>query len=54
MDAQVAEQSSRRNAMEKASDNADELIDKLQLEFNKTRQANITQEIAEIIGGSQS
>jgi F-type H+-transporting ATPase subunit gamma len=54
MDAQVAEQSSRRNAMEKASDNADELIDKLQLEFNKTRQSNITQEIAEIIGGSQS
>lgn len=54
MDAQVAEQSSRRNAMEKASDNADELIDKLQLEFNKMRQANITQEIAEIIGGSQS
>ena len=48
----VSEQSARRTAMEKASDNADELIDELQLEFNKMRQAAITQEIAEIIGGS--
>jgi F-type H+-transporting ATPase subunit gamma len=52
IEAQVSEQSSRRNAMEKASDNADDLVDQLQLEFNKQRQANITQEIAEIIGGS--
>jgi F-type H+-transporting ATPase subunit gamma len=40
--------------MEKAYDNADELVDQLQLEFNKQRQANITQEIAEIIGGSST
>jgi F-type H+-transporting ATPase subunit gamma len=40
--------------MEKASDNADELVDQLQLDFNKQRQANITQEIAEIIGGASS
>ncbi len=51
-EATVSEQSARRNAMEKASDNADDLIDELQLEFNKMRQAAITQEIAEIIGGS--
>ena len=54
VEAQVSEQSSRRNAMEKASDNADELVDQLQLDFNKLRQANITQEIAEIIGGSST
>jgi F-type H+-transporting ATPase subunit gamma len=52
IEAQVSEQSSRRNAMEKASDNADELVDQLQLDYNKQRQANITQEIAEIIGGT--
>ncbi len=51
-EATVSEQSARRNAMEKASDNADDLIDELQLVFNKMRQAAITQEIAEIIGGS--
>jgi F-type H+-transporting ATPase subunit gamma len=52
IESQVSEQSSRRNAMEKASDNADELVEQLQLDYNKQRQANITQEIAEIIGGS--
>jgi F-type H+-transporting ATPase subunit gamma len=52
VEAQVSEQSSRRFAMEKASDNADELIEELELEYNKLRQAAITQEIAEIIGGS--
>lgn len=54
IESQVSEQSSRRNAMDKASDNADELKEKLELEYNKLRQSNITQEIAEIIGGSQS
>jgi F-type H+-transporting ATPase subunit gamma len=38
--------------MEKASDNADDLIEELELVYNKMRQAAITQEIAEIIGGS--
>jgi F-type H+-transporting ATPase subunit gamma len=51
-EAMVSEQSARRNAMENASDNADDLIEELQLVFNKLRQAAITQEIAEIIGGS--
>jgi F-type H+-transporting ATPase subunit gamma len=54
IESQVSEQSARRNAMEKASDNADELVQQLQLDFNKQRQANITQEIAEIIGGSST
>ncbi|HOJ45289.1 MAG TPA: ATP synthase F1 subunit gamma [Bacilli bacterium] len=48
----VSEQSARRTAMEKASDNADDLIEELELVYNKMRQAAITQEIAEIIGGS--
>ncbi len=51
-EAMVSEQSARRLAMEKASDNADDLIEELELIYNKMRQAAITQEIAEIIGGS--
>lgn len=44
----LSEQASRRTAMETATDNASELEDKLVLEFNKSRQAAITQEITEI------
>ena len=47
----VSEQTARRTAMENASDNADELIDQLTLEYNKARQAAITQEITEIVSG---
>ena len=47
----VSEQTARRTAMENASDNADELIDQLTLEYNKARQAVITQEITEIVSG---
>ncbi len=47
----VSEQTARRTAMENASDNADELIDQLTLEYNKARQALITQEISEIVSG---
>ena len=46
--------SMRRIAMEQASDNASELIDDLKLQYNRTRQAKITQEITEIVGGSNS
>ena len=49
----VSEQASRRTAMENANDNADELIDKLTIEFNKARQAEITQEILEVVAGQQ-
>ena len=39
-------------AMKAASDNAKKLIDDLQLVYNKTRQAGITKEITEIVGGA--
>jgi F0F1-type ATP synthase, gamma subunit len=40
--------------MKTASDNADDLNQSLQLEYNKARQAAITQEITEIVGGSSA
>ena len=40
--------------MKNATNNAEELIDELQLMYNKARQAAITQEIAEIIGGADA
>ena len=52
MESTTAEQGSRRMAMKTATDNADELSSSLQLEYNKARQAAITQEITEIVGGS--
>ena len=39
-------------AMKSATDNAGKLIDGLQLDYNKARQAAITQEISEIVGGA--
>ncbi|UUD37289.1 ATP synthase F1, gamma subunit [Mycoplasmopsis californica] len=48
----LSETSSRRFAMENATKNANELIDNLKLEYNRVRQAKITQEIAEIISGT--
>ena len=48
----LSEQASRRNAMENADKNASELIDKLKIQFNKARQAAITQEITEVVAGS--
>jgi F-type H+-transporting ATPase subunit gamma len=39
-------------AMKAASDNAKKLIEELQLIYNKTRQAGITKEISEIVGGA--
>jgi F-type H+-transporting ATPase subunit gamma len=50
----ASEHSSRMLAMKNASDNAKDIIDDLTLEFNSARQADITQEIAEIIGGSEA
>ncbi len=48
----ASEQSARRMAMESASDNASEMIQGLNLSYNRARQASITQEITEIISGS--
>jgi len=48
----ACEQSARMVSMKSASDNAGNLIDELQLAYNKARQAAITQEISEIVGGA--
>ena len=48
----ASEQSARMVAMKAASDNAKKLIDDLELVYNKTRQAGITKEITEIVGGA--
>ena len=48
----ASEQSARMVAMKSASDNAKKYIDDLQLVYNKTRQAGITKEITEIVGGA--
>ncbi len=48
----ACEQSARMVAMKSASDNAGELIDELQLIYNKARQSAITQEISEIVSGA--
>jgi len=48
----ACEQSARMVAMQSATDNAGDLIDELQLIYNKARQASITQEISEIVSGA--
>ena len=48
----ASEQSARMVAMKAASDNAKNLIAELQLDYNKTRQAAITKELSEIVGGA--
>ncbi|MCA9386336.1 ATP synthase F1 subunit gamma [Candidatus Dojkabacteria bacterium] len=52
LESAASEHSSRMIAMKSASDAAGDLIDDLTLEFNKARQAAITQEISEIVGGA--
>lgn len=51
LDSKASEHASSMTAMQSATDNAGELIDSLTLQFNRARQAAITQEITEIIGG---
>lgn len=48
----ACEQAARMLAMKNATDNAGELIDELELVYNKARQASITQELSEIVGGA--
>jgi F-type H+-transporting ATPase subunit gamma len=48
----ACEMAAKMVAMKSATDNAGEIIDKLQLAYNKARQAAITQEISEIVGGA--
>ena len=54
IESSVSEQASRSNAMESATDNAEEIINKLQIQYNKARQQAITQEITEIVGGANA
>lgn len=50
----AAEQGARRTAMKSATDNAGDMLDALRNQLNKIRQAKITQEIAEIVGGADA
>lgn len=54
IESSVAESGSRRMAMENATDNAEELLGELELHYNRARQAAITQEITEIVGGAEA
>jgi F-type H+-transporting ATPase subunit gamma len=52
VEAYASEQSARMAAMDEASRNAEDMLDGLQIAYNRVRQANITQEISEIVSGS--
>jgi len=54
LEAAASEHAARRRAMKAATDNADELIDNLTREYNQARQAEITTEIMEVIGGAEA
>jgi F-type H+-transporting ATPase subunit gamma len=54
LDAAASEQVARRRAMKSATDNADDLIKQLTRDANAARQAEITQEIMEIVGGAEA
>lgn len=53
LDAQAAEHAARTVAMQTASDNADNLLEELTLEYNKSRQQKITAEILDLVGGQK-
>ena len=54
LESNAAEQGARMTAMENATENADELVGKLTIFYNRTRQAKITTEISEIVGGANA
>jgi len=54
LDSYAAENGARMTAMHKATDNAQELLKSLRLTYNKARQASITKEILEIVGGAEA
>jgi F-type H+-transporting ATPase subunit gamma len=54
LESAAAEIASRRRAMKSATDNANDLLEQFTLEANKARQAEITQEISEIVGGANA
>jgi F-type H+-transporting ATPase subunit gamma len=53
-DSYASEHGARMTAMHKATDNAGEMKDELTLQYNKARQAAITGEILEIVGGAEA
>ncbi len=54
LDSNAAENGARMTAMDKATDNAGELLKELRLSYNRSRQAAITKEILEIVGGAEA
>ena len=54
VDSYCCEQSARKTAMKAANDNADNILHDLSIEFNRVRQANITQEITEVSSGARA
>ncbi|MFN5884815.1 MAG: F0F1 ATP synthase subunit gamma, partial [Bacteroidota bacterium] len=52
LDSSASEHGARMVAMDKATDNAGELLKALKIEYNRVRQAAITTEISEIVGGA--
>lgn len=54
LDAKTSEHSARMNSMKSATDNAEEVIDKLQLLYNRARQNVVTTELIDIIGGANA
>ncbi len=53
LDAAASEHGSRMTAMHKATDNADEMLKSLKLSYNKARQAAVTRELLDIVGGAR-
>ena len=54
VEAAASQQGARMTAMEAATDNAEDIIEALDLQYNRARQASITQEISEIVGGAEA
>jgi F-type H+-transporting ATPase subunit gamma len=54
LESNASEQGARMAAMENATENANELISHLQLVYNKARQASITKELLELVGGAEA
>lgn len=54
LEGKASEYAARMVAMDAATDNADDMIKELTLQYNQARQASITQEIAEIVGGAEA
>jgi F-type H+-transporting ATPase subunit gamma len=54
LDTNASEHGARMTAMDKATDNANELLRDLKISYNKARQESITKEILEIVGGASA